>query len=61
MSCMRARQINHLNSICAGTGYKDVIFMIFQLLTCYTEYTLSLSSIYFSTATGVVIPELDTM
>ena len=56
---MRARQISHLNSICAGTGYKDVIDMIFQLLTCYTEYTLSLSSIYFNTATRVVSPELE--
>ena len=59
MSCMRARQIDHLNPICAGTGHKHVIYMIFQLLTCYTDFTLSLSSIYFSTTTRVVIPELE--
>ena len=59
MSCMRARQNSHLNPICAGTGYKHVIDMIFQLLLYYTEYTLKPSSISFSTTTRVVVPELE--
>lgn len=56
---MRARQFFHFDSICAITGYKDVIYMIFQRRTYYTDYTLNPSSIYFSTTTRVVIPELE--
>ena len=55
---VHARQaIFTINSIRAGTSYKDVIYMIFQLRTYYTNYTLNPSSIYFSTTTRVVIPE----